>query len=283
MSMAVLMLLAAALVATGTTTAGASTTSSTPSVQVLPSTGLARGSVVVVSASGLRPYRHLDVIQCDHFTPNADTETEPGNCIPTTTTSANGSGHVRVPVTLKDPVFFDVPAGDDEPVYCRADHCRIFLAWTDGNGVDHAVESPELKFKGSPATITVTPSTNLRTTQWVKVAGTAFGAEGHTLKIREQSCYRITQGSGCFGDLPFTWAKVRSDGTYSVSYQARRFLPSADWPGSTPGFMDCADYSEALGRCQITVAVLNSKGQRDNTFGISSIGDPKGMLEFANP
>ena len=158
MTTAVLMLLAAALVAMGTSTAGASTTSPTPSVQVLPSTGLAKGSVVVVSASGL-PYRYLDVIQCDYFTPNADTETEPGNWVPTRTTSADGSGHVRVSGTLMDPVSYDVPAGDDEPVYCRADHCRIFLAWTDG----------------------------IRTTQWVKVAGTAFGAEGHTLKIREQS------------------------------------------------------------------------------------------------
>jgi hypothetical protein len=115
----------------------------------------------------------------------------------------------------------------------------------------------------------------------VKVAGTAFGAEGRTLKIREQSCYRLSQGSGCFGDLPFTWTKVRSDGTYSVSYQVRRFLPAADWPGAIPGFMDCADFSEALGECQITVAVLNSMGHRDNTFGISSIGDPRGKLEFS--
>jgi hypothetical protein len=250
---------------------------------VQPSTGLAKGSVVLVTASGLRAYRNLAVVQCDHFTPNADVEAEPGNCSATRTTSADGSGRVRVWVTLKDPVFYDVPAGDDQAVYCRADHCRIFLVWTDANGVDHALRSPELKFKGSPATVTVSPSTNLKTTQWVKVAGTAFGAEGRTLKVREQSCYRLNQGSGCFGDLPFTWTKVRSDGTYSVSYQVRRFLPSADWPGSIPGFMDCADFSEALGACQITVAVLNSKGQRDNTFGISSIGDPKGMLEFATP
>jgi hypothetical protein len=278
----VVMLLLSGLVSLGAPSASAYPPPSPP-VSVSPSTGLAKGDVVLVSAAGLRPHRSLEVIQCDHFTPNADAETEPGNCLPTATISADGSGRVRVRVALKDPVFYDVPAGDDQQVYCRADHCRIFLAWTDLHGVEHALQSPELKFTGSPATLTVTPSTNLRTTQWVKVAGTAFGAEGHTLKIREQSCYHINQGSGCFGDLPFTWTKVRSDGTFSVSYQVRRFLPAADWPGTTPGFMDCTDFGEALGDCQITVAVLNSRGQRDDTFGISSIGDPRGSLEFATP
>ena len=275
------LLLLASLLSLGMPAATA--TGLTPWVSVTPGTGLAKGDVVVVTAGRLRPYRVLNVIQCDRWVANPDLDSEPGNCATTRTTTVDSNGRVRVPVTLRDPVSVAQPFGDGQLVYCRADHCRIFLAWTDAYGVDHAVRSPELRFTGSPATITVTPSTGLATKQWVKVRGTAFGAEGHTLKIREQSCYRMIQGSGCIGDVPFTWAKVRADGTYAVSYQAVRLLPVADWPGPVLGFMDCADFNNRLGDCQITVTVLNSKGQADRTFGDSSIGDPRGSLEFAAP
>ena len=261
----------------------ATATGLTPWVAVSPSTGLAKGDVVVVTAGHLRPHRVLQVIQCDRWVANPDLNSEPGNCATTRTTTVDDNGRVRVPVTLRDPVSVAQPYGDGKLVYCRADHCRIFLAWTDVYGVDHAVRSPELRFTGSPATVTVIPSTDLAAKQWVKVKGTAYGAQGRTLKIREQSCYRMIQGSGCFGDLPFTWTKVRADGTYSVSYQALRLLPVADWPGPVLGFMDCTDFNNRLGDCQMTVTVLNSKGQADRTFGDSSVGEPIGPLEFATP
>jgi hypothetical protein len=49
------------------------------------------------------------------------------------------------------------------------------VSFVDGNGERQGAGSPALKFKGSPATITVTPSTNLRTKQTFGDPNAALG------------------------------------------------------------------------------------------------------------
>jgi hypothetical protein len=73
-------------------------------------------------------------------------------------------------------------------------------------GSIQALASAPLEFVGSPATITATPSTNLRRKQWVQAAGTAFGARGRTIAVVEEACFSLVQGSGCYSTS--VWARA---------------------------------------------------------------------------
>ena len=101
------------------------------------------------------------------------------------------------------------------------------------------------------------------------VSGTAFGAEGHTVRVLEEACFSIVQGSGCYGALPAVTTTVRADGTYAVHYRVRRLLSDGT---------DCT--GDILGFCELTVVVLDSAGNPDDTFGISRRGQPALPLTF---
>ena len=103
-------------------------------------------------------------------------------------------------VTLADPVPRNTFSGDPDWVYCRADVCRLFLVWSDSDGVTQVLSSPPLDFTGSPATITVSPSSDLLDVQDVTAQGTAFGAEGRSFRLVEEACFRIIQARECHGD-----------------------------------------------------------------------------------
>jgi hypothetical protein len=240
-------------------------------LSVSRTTGLSLGSVVRVEASGIPPGARVRVNQCDTFTGLPDS----GDCPDIATRTADSRGRLSTRVKLGDPVLKDREFGDDAPLYCRSDLCRIFLAWSvapPDEGVPlQVLASPALEFTGSPATIAVSPWFDLPALKWVAVTGTAYGAEGHTIKVLEQSCFDMVQGSGCYGQLPVKWGKVKADGTYKVKYPAQRHLGDGT---------DCAE-PFILGSCVLSVIVLDALGRHDDTFGVRSLGDPQGSLTFA--
>jgi len=238
---------------------------SAPGVTVTPSSRLSGGDTVSVSGWGLTPRAGVQVIQCDVFTGDPEQD-----CWPRVTTTSGAHGGVHVQVSLLDPVYRTMPEGDPKPIYCRADSCRIFLVWTDASGTQRVLQSSRLFFVGSPATIKATPATDLPASRLVKVTGTAFGANGHTVKVHEAACYSIVQGSGCYGDYSAVSSRVRSDGTYSVSYRVHRYLIDGT---------DCAS-QDILGACELTVAVLDGARQADDSFGVSRRGQPAAWLQF---
>ncbi len=247
--------------------AAAVRTGAPPAVSVSPSTALAGGDVVKVTGSGITPSASVQVIQCDTYVGDPEQD-----CASTLTTTASGTGHVQVNVTLQDPAFRSEPFGDSTPVYCRADGCRIFLAWTDQGGSPQSSSSAPLKFKGAPATIVVSTTSNLHGRQLVGVRGTAFGARGHEVMVLEEACYAIIQGSGCYGQLPAVSAVVGANGRYFVHYRVKQFLADGT---------NCSDPG-ILGSCELSVIVLTN-GQPDDSYGLSRIGQPAAQITFRTP
>ena len=239
-----------------------------PAIKVSRTTGLTHGDVVTVTGSRLTPRVPVLMVQC--VTAPQDDSGNTG-CEVYRYVTTDRHGQLSAKVTLRDPVYM-LSGTLDPPQYCRADHCRIFLAWTDRVGNGHVLESPELQFVGSPATITAHPASDLPAEKWIRVRGTAFGAEGHTVKIYEAACGRRSNEPECFSSLPVRWAKVHSDGTFTTVYPARRFLPDGT---------DCVDGSFETFGCQMTVTVLDSLGRRDDSFGVSGRGVPRADLIFA--
>jgi hypothetical protein len=248
-----------------------------PTVAVSPSSGLVRGSLVTIKASGVSPSTLVRVVECDRY--NDDPETDcPGGRAPSTSpgswsTTSSPAGRVSLKVKLADPVFRAREFGDAAPVYCRADLCRLFLVWEDPAGARQVLGSDPLTFVGSPATVHMNPSSNLAALKWVAVTGTARGAEGRTIKVLEQGCFDMIQGRGCYGQLPVKWGKVRTDGSFKVKYPAQRHL------GDDPA-TDCADPG-MLGQCVLSVIVLDTLGRHDDSFGVRDYGDPAASLSFA--
>ncbi len=234
-------------------------------VSVVPSKALAGGDSVLVTAAGITPLAQVQVIQCDTYAGDPEQDCSPG-----TTTTAGSDGNVSVTVTLADPVFRNEPFGDPTPVYCRADVCRIFLAWVDQDGNPQVVASDPLNFTGSPATITARKVTGLKDGQKIRVHGTAYGARGHRVEILEEACYSIVQGSGCYGQLREVRGTVDQTGHYAVSYRVHRFLADGT---------DCTDPG-ILGFCEMSVIVF-THGQPDDSFGVSRRGQPALALTFA--
>lgn len=271
---ATLALVMAALASVGGAWTGASGTSTgTVRFVASPWTGLAKGDLVQVSGSGLRPYQSVAVIQCDRLSVDPSK-----GCPPTMTTSADRHGDVLVRVPLRDPVFHVDPGGSDSAVYCRADHCRMFLAWVDGDRAQQGIASRQLALGGSPATIRVDPSARLRETQWVRVRGTVQGGAGLTVRIREEVCYHLAQDAGCYAGLPYRSAKVKADGSWTGSYRVQRFMFTDFWPS---GWVDCAGpLDDRLGECQLTATVIGAREQPDRSFGVPEYGEPGAVLEF---
>jgi Neocarzinostatin family len=250
--------------ATTATRSAAATTAATPTVKVSPSRRLAGGDTVHVTGAGMTPDADVQVIQCNTYTGDFDQD-----CLPRTTTTAAADGSVSVDVKLLDPVYRNNEDASPIPVYCRSDTCRIFLAWTDQNGNPQVAQSTELNFKGAPATIHASRTTNLPRQEWLHVWGHAYGAQGHRVEVLEEACYYVIQGTGCYGQRPVVRAYVRSDGSYSVSYQVKRFLLDGT---------DCTD-PDILGFCELSVIVF-TKHKPDDSFGVSLYGQPFLPLTF---
>lgn len=240
------------------------TTSSAP-VSVVPSTGLAGGATVLVTASGITPSAQVQAIQCDIFTGDPEQD-----CFPRAVTTADDAGDITLSVTLGDPVLRNQPFGDPTPVYCRADICRIFLAWLDQEGNQQVISSDPLTFTGSPATIAANKHAALSDGERIRVRGTAYGAQGHRVLVLEEACFSIVQGSGCYGQLSEAASYVHRNGHYAVSYRVHRFLSDGT---------DCAA-QDILGFCEMNVIVL-THGQPDDSFGVSGRGQPALALTFA--
>jgi hypothetical protein len=97
-------------------------------------------AIVPVKGRGVPPSVQVRVIQCDRFTGDPDA----GDCADEAVTTASSSGTVVLSLTLADPVYRIEPFGDPMTVYCPADRCRIFLAWTDTTGTAQAASLARL-------------------------------------------------------------------------------------------------------------------------------------------
>jgi hypothetical protein len=267
--MRLLRLLAPALAAATAWTVGSVPTpgwaASAPEMTVSQVSGLSGGDTVQVSAQGLPAGAEVRVVQCDDFDYWGES-----NCGDTMVVTASATGSISVPVTLGDPVYRNPPAGDPTPVYCRADVCRLFLAWLDSSGEAQVLSSSLLEFTGAPATILASRSDGLPARRTVTVTGTAYGAEGRTVAVFEAACFSIVQGSGCYGELPRRTTTVRSDGTYTLRYVVRRYLADGT---------DCTS-ADILGDCRLVAVVLDEQGNPDDSFGVSRIGQPAVSLTF---
>jgi len=236
-----------------------------PQMSVSPKLHLSEGDHVTVHASGLPPGSIARIVQCDQF--NDDSSLD---CPDLTSVPVNAKGSFSTSVALADPVFRSEPFGDATPVYCRADVCRIFVVWTDADGATQSLTSQRLWFLGAPATIAVTPGSDLRQDQVVQASGAAKRAQGQVVELVEEACYSLVQGSGCYGTTPAVTTRVRSDGTWSRGVTVHRFLADGT---------DCTD-PDILGACQVTARVIGRDGQPDDTYGVSRIGAPGAYITF---
>jgi hypothetical protein len=248
----------------------AQASSASPTLTVKPTGHLGAGSVVSVRMTHLPWNTPVRLVQCNQFDPNAINDESP-YCPDLADTTSNGSGQVTDSVTLNDPVFVIQPFGDDQPLYCRSQQCRLFAVWTNQAGTVKWL-SAQLWFTGSPATIAASPSTGLADGQRVHVTGTAIGASGRTVDVVEEACYDIIQGSGCYGTEALGSAVVGLHGGWSLYVNVTRLLADGT---------DCADSANILGACQLTARVLTGSGQPDNTYGVASLGQPGASLTFS--
>jgi hypothetical protein len=237
-----------------------------PVAAVHPSHGLAAGSQVTVGGTGLAADTQVALIECDVPTSVSDEGTTGCSPIETLTTTAHGT--LSVQLNTSDPVYRNEPYGDPVPVYCRADVCRYFLEWTDADGF-HSVATPRMYFAGSPATIAVAPATGLVDESSVLVSGSAHGSAGRYVTIVEESCFAIIQGSGCEGAIPLATVKLSAAGTFRTRVRVYRYLGDGE---------DCVG---SFYGCELSVTVLGTDGEPDDTFGVSRLGQPAASVEFA--
>jgi len=262
----ILAVLTGATLLLGLATVPAAATPPPASIAVSRTTGLHGGDHVWLTARGFAPGSDVEVVQCNAFYDSPDSD-----CTNARILTAGPYGRISTRVTLGDPVFLSHEFGDATPVYCRADICHLFAAGHDAAGERLILDSGALRFSGSPATITVTPSTDLPALLWVKVRGTAHGAEGQRVRIVEQGCFSIIQETGCYAAGTPVTTRIHRDGTYSTWYLAKRTLVDGT---------DCAD-PDILGSCVISVDVLDSAGIPDDSFGVARIGDMLAHLTFS--
>jgi hypothetical protein len=244
-----------ALIGGGLLAVDSPASANSPTVNVTPSTSLVGGQSVVVGMHGLPPNTSVLVNQCEFAT-----DIDPGSfegCFGGVTTVTNGSGRAKTSLVLHDVVN----AAVHDPVVdlawlvpCRDDHCQIFANWIDDAGDHQSAISPGLEFVGSPATVTAHPNDELVRDQRVRVHGTAFGGEGRTVVVSEEKC--VGPGGGdldthCAGTIVRGTTSVRSDGTWNLGVNVRRFLP---------GGLDCTDLGGGQFdvSCRLRADVLHS-------------------------
>jgi hypothetical protein len=196
------------------------------------------------------------------------------SCTNRVTRTTRATGTLRIRWTLQDPVYFQYPYGDPDPKYCRADDCRIWVSVVSPTGDLTNYSSAALVFPGSPATVTATPSAGLIDGQLIQVTGTAIGSSGDYVRLVQQACFSIIQGSGCNGAIDLGLVPLTDGDTFTATVPVSRLLSDGQ---------DCADPVNLLGTCGITAIVLDADGEPDDTFGVGRLGDPSAYLEFATP
>lgn len=239
-----------------------------PTASAHPSRGLTSYTYVIVKGSGLPPSTPVDVVQCDQ--PSYEADGDRLGCPVLRTGSTDGSGSYNDAFNPYPLVYRSLEYGDPVPVYCRADTCRYYLEWTDpATGEPRSVPSGLLHFVGAPATIALSQATGLADGQQVVVTGSAKGSAGRYVTIMQASCYQLVQGSGCNGQLPLASVPLRDDDTFRVKVPVYRYLADLS---------DCAD---GFWTCRLIAVVLDADGRPDDTFGVSSLGDPGAEITFA--
>jgi hypothetical protein len=233
-----------------------------PAVAVSASGGLRGGQAITVTARHLPAATEVWLQQCPREPVTGSDEEFCTNRVPVTTTA---TGTLRVRWTLLDPVWFRYPFGDPEPQYCRADSCRMWVTLPDGT----SVPSVPLRFTGSPATITATPSAGLVDGSRVRVTGAAPGSAGKYVRLTQQSCVHIIQGWGCDAGYDLGLVKLTGQDTFARTVTVHRFEPSGE---------DCA--TPWADPCGITVTVLDAYGEPDDSFGVGRLGQPSAYLTF---
>lgn len=244
----------------------------TPSVSVSPTTGLRNGTSVTVSGAGLPADVAVDVIECDTVYPD-DWGGLLQACPALTTVTSSGTGTLTASVDVVE-LTYRQEFSDTVPVDCRDDGCKIFLRWQDADDPTYLkdVASGELDFASHRPTVTVTPDSGLSELQRVVVSGTFDGARGRTVEVLEQACFAIVQASGCQDQQPAVRGTVAADDTFRVTYPATRRLSDDD---------DCAHPDPFLNAtCRISAYVLDDDGRPDDSFGLSSEGEPGARISF---
>jgi hypothetical protein len=244
---------------------------SAPTVTVTPHDNLRGGDPVVVKVSGLPASTAVRLVQCPFFDPFGDPLEQPYCYGNTSSFTTDANGALTTTVDVIDPVFVNEPFGDPMPVYCRADQCRMFVAWTDASGTPQAVGSQKLKFTGLPATIAATPTDLLADGQRVVVTGTAFGAQGRKVVIVEEACYNMVQGAGCYGTRVLATGRVGPRGGWWIPVNVHRYLADGT---------DCSDPDAITGVCQLTARILKSDGTPDDSFGVARLGRPGVQIDL---
>lgn len=256
------LVLAAMLTAAAALTVPATASAADPTVTVSASSGLHGGQKITVTARHLPAATEMWLQQCPREPYGGQDEEFCTNRLQLTTDAA---GTLRTRWTLTDPVWFRYPFGDPEPQYCRADQCRMWVTGPDGTNYS----SVPLRFRGSPATITGTPSTGLVDGQRIRVTGTAAGSAGKYVRLTQQSCVHIIQGWGCDGGYDLGLVRLTGPDTFAKTVAVHRFEPSGE---------DCA--APWADPCGITVTVLDAYGQPDDSFGVGRLGQPSAYLTF---
>jgi hypothetical protein len=244
---------------------------STPAVRVTPASGLEAGDRVRVRARGLPADTPVTLLLC-HVAPVGDWT----NCYPDLgTATTDAAGRLAVGVRLRDPVYYqpvDAP-WPEGPVYCRADQCRLFVTWRDESGQPGSVGSDALNFRGSPATLAVTPPYGHTDGQVVRVTGTAYGSDARRVEIWQHWCYSHVGERVCEGHLAAA-VPLRRNGTFTADVAVRRYVDTAEGP------VDCAD--DSWGWCQFTAFVLDpGTGLPDPTFGDPAYFHPAAPIHIA--
>lgn len=237
-----------------------------PGVWVTPGHALEGGDTVRVRARGLPASTEVLLVQCDSF---GDRDSA---CDPSATVTTSAQGTLRTTLTLADPVLRRGDVGRPRPILCRADQCRIGVVVRDGIEPEQLLaESAPLRFRGSPATVAVSPATALPAARWVTVSGTAVGAAGRRVAIVQQVCFSLVQEVGCYAAGQVRHTRVRPDGGYRLAYRVTRSLPED---------VDCAATGEMLGSCVVSATVLKRDGTPDLSFGYAPYGEPMAALGF---
>ncbi|GAA1642859.1 hypothetical protein ACFQY4_06550 [Catellatospora bangladeshensis] len=239
-----------------------------PTASAHPSRGLDAYTYVIVKGSGLPPSTPIRVVQCDQ--PSYQVDGDVLGCPVLRTGSTDGAGSYNDSFNPFPLVYRSLEYGDPVPVYCRADICRYFLEWTDAvTGELHSVPSGLLYFVGAPATVALSQSAGLVDGQQVIVTGSAKGSQGRYVTIVQARCYQLVQGSGCSGQLPLVSVPLRDNDTFRVKVPVYRHLA------------DLTDCRDEFFPCRLIAVVLDTDGRPDDTFGVSSLGDPGVVVTFA--
>lgn len=269
---AVALLAATALAVAGPQPASAGPVPHTvaPRVTVNPFTGLHDGDPVTVAAHGLPPHTTVNIVECD--TPTQYDEDEFFNgCLPSlTTATTDGAGRLRVSLAIPAVTdYYQEPNENPDPEYCRDDMCRVFVEWTDTAG-HQSVGTRPMHFVGSAATIAISPGAGLTNGIRVRVTGRAKGSTGHYVRIVEQTCDFSLAQQGCGDTVTLATLRLTRRDTFSGHVRLYQHFP---------GGVDCPNLNtEDL--CLLTAVVLNADGVPDDTFGVSSLGDPGVDLQF---